>query len=66
MKTNKILDNSAIGAIRDRLCLSRHSGKEIVSLLYPLAIGNLIIAAMNMAAINEISMVDANIIRSVS
>ncbi|MDB6371446.1 MULTISPECIES: ExeA family protein [Photorhabdus] len=66
MKTNKILDNSAIGAIRDRLCLSRHSGKETVSLLYPLAIGNLIIAAMNMAAINEIPMVDANIIRSVS
>ncbi|WP_448511733.1 ExeA family protein [Photorhabdus laumondii] len=66
MKTNKILDNSAIGAIRDRLCLSRHSGKETVSLLYPLAIGNLIIAAMNMAEINEIPKVDANIIRSVS
>lgn len=66
IKINKILDNSAIGAIRDRLCLSRHSGKETVSLLYPLAIGNLIIAAMNMAAINEIPMVDANIIRSVS
>ncbi|AKH64889.1 MULTISPECIES: ExeA family protein [Photorhabdus] len=66
MKANKILDNSAIGAIRDRLCLSRHSSKETVSLLYPLAIGNLIIAAMNMAAINEIPMVDANIIRSVS
>ncbi len=66
MKTNKILDNSAIGAIRDRLCLSRHSSKETVSLLYPLAIGNLIIAAMNMAEINEIPKVDANIIRSVS
>ncbi|CAM3726062.1 MULTISPECIES: ExeA family protein [Xenorhabdus] len=66
METNKILDNSAIAAIRDRLCLSRHGGRETVSLLYPLAIGNLVTAAMNMAAINEIPTVDANIIRSVN
>lgn len=66
METNKILDNGAIAAIRDRLCLSRHGGRETVSLLYPLAIGNLVTAAMNMAAINEIPRVDANIIRSVN
>ncbi|HDW3810926.1 TPA: AAA family ATPase [Klebsiella pneumoniae] len=59
----RVLEASAINEIRNRLCLSRNGGRETVSLLYPLAIANLVTAAMNMAARDDIPRVDANVIK---
>ncbi|MDR5609785.1 MULTISPECIES: AAA family ATPase [unclassified Arsenophonus] len=68
---NKIITPEAIKAIRQRLSYQR-GGQSVpsqqrttVSLLYPLAIGNLLTAAMNLAAQNAIPVIDANIIHSV-
>ncbi|KFK92751.1 MULTISPECIES: ExeA family protein [unclassified Serratia (in: enterobacteria)] len=68
VEMDKVLAPSAVDAVRERLSLRRKNGNsavETVSLLYPLAIGNLVTAAMNLAAENDIPIVDANIIRSI-
>ncbi|WP_334470172.1 AAA family ATPase [Arsenophonus sp. PmNCSU2021_1] len=63
--TSKVLGPDAIPALRQRLSWLRPKKDTPVSLLYPLAIGNLVTAAMNLAAQNAIPVIDANIIHSV-
>lgn len=58
-----VLDSSAADAIRARLCNSSRRGD--VSLLYPLALGNLVIAAMNLAAEIGVPVVNADVIKGV-
>lgn len=58
-----IFDASAIDAIRARLSNNVGGRKGVVSLLYPLAVSNLSIAAMNLAAEIGAPMVDANVIK---
>ncbi|WP_334467739.1 AAA family ATPase [Arsenophonus sp. PmNCSU2021_1] len=62
---SKVLGPDAIPALRQRLSWLRPKKDTPVSLLYPLAIGNLLTAAMNLAAQNAIPVIDANIIHSV-
>lgn len=62
-KAGEIIDASGIDAIRARL--SHQSRKSTVSLLYPLAVSNLIIAAMNMAASIGVPVVNADVIRNI-
>lgn len=62
---NNVLGPDAIPALRQRLSWLRPKKDTPVSLLYPLAIGNLVTAAMNLAAENAIPVIDANIIHSV-
>lgn len=61
--TAEIIDASGIDAIRARL--SHQYRKSTVSLLYPLAVSNLIIAAMNMAANIGVPVVNADVIRNI-
>jgi type II secretory pathway predicted ATPase ExeA len=63
--SNNIIAPDAISALRQRLSWQRPNKQAAVSLLYPLAIGNLMTAAMNLAAQNAIPLIDANIINSV-
>jgi type II secretory pathway predicted ATPase ExeA len=58
-----ILDASAIDAIRARLSNNVGGRKGVVSLLYPLAISNLTIAAMNLAASIGVPVVNADVIK---
>ncbi|EAU0220185.1 AAA family ATPase [Salmonella enterica subsp. enterica] len=60
---SEVLDDSAADAIRARLCNSSRRGD--VSLLYPLALGNLVIAAMNLAAEIGVPVVNADVIKGV-
>lgn len=62
---NNVFGPDAIPALRQRLSWLRPKKDASVSLLYPLAIGNLMIAAMNLDAQNTIPVIDANIIHSV-
>lgn len=61
----EVLDESAIEAIRSRLSLRSGNGKMATSLLYPLAVCNLTIAAMNDAAALHIPVVDAGVIKGI-
>ncbi|WP_140919150.1 ExeA family protein [Limnobaculum xujianqingii] len=58
-----VLDKGAIDAIRARLSSSTRRGD--ISLLYPLAVGNLVIAAMNLAAEFGIPAVNADVIKGI-
>ena len=62
-----VLDQGAIEAIAARLSQpARHGGREVtVSLLYPLAIGNLVIAAMNLAVQLGVPKVTADVVKGV-
>jgi type II secretory pathway predicted ATPase ExeA len=62
-----VLDDGAIEAIAARLSQPKRYGgrEEAVSLLYPLAIGNLVIAAMNLAANLGVPVVTADVVRGV-
>ncbi|CAI8880296.1 ExeA family protein [Pseudomonas brassicacearum] len=62
-----VIDEGAIEAIAARLSQpSRHGGRDgTVSLLYPLAIGNLVIAAMNLAAQLGVPKVTADVVKGV-
>lgn len=62
-QASDVIDSSALDAIRTRL--SNQNRKTSVSLLYPLAIGNLMIAAMNLAAQVGVPVVNADVIRSI-
>ncbi|ARA75089.1 hypothetical protein B5S52_03975 [Pectobacterium brasiliense] len=59
-----IMDDSAIDAIRGRLSSNLGSRKN-VSLLYPLAVSNLVIAAMNLAAEIGVPVVNADVIKGI-
>ena len=61
----EIMDNSAIDAIRGRLSNQNSARKSVISLLYPLAVGNLLIAAMNLAADIGAPLVTADVIKGV-
>ena len=64
-----VIDTSGIEAIRAKLTIStnRRSGNRVdsVSLLYPLAIGNLLTACMNLAAEIGVPKVTADVVREV-
>jgi type II secretory pathway predicted ATPase ExeA len=62
-----VMDNGAIEAIAARLSQpQRHGGRDVtVSLLYPLAIGNLVIAAMNLAVQLGVPKVTADVVKGV-
>jgi type II secretory pathway predicted ATPase ExeA len=62
---NEVIDASGIEALRERLTLvSPRRDKETVSLLYPLAVGNLLIAAMNVAADVGAPVVNADVVKA--
>lgn len=63
----EVIDASGIQAIAERLSQSSRRGgrEESVSQLYPLAIGNLVIAAMNLAAHLGVPMVTADVVKGV-
>lgn len=61
----EVLDASATDAIRARLSNSIGGRKGVVSLLYPLAVSNLTIAAMNLAAQIGVPVVNADVIKGI-
>ncbi|BBT16253.1 ExeA protein [Metapseudomonas otitidis] len=61
-KLEEVIDPSGVQAVIDRLI---HAGKDGRSLLYPLAIGNLIVAAMNLATQIGESVVTADVVKGV-
>lgn len=60
-----VLDPSATDAIRARLSNNIGGRKGVVSLLYPLAVSNLTIAAMNLAAQIGVPVVNADVIKGI-
>lgn len=62
-----VIDASGIDALRARLTMTstRRDRAETVSLLYPLAVGNLMTAAMNLAAGLGVPVVTADVVRGV-
>ncbi len=62
-----VMDDGAVDAIVARLSQpTRHGGRDgSVSLLYPLAIGNLLIAAMNLAVQLGVPKVSADVVKGV-
>jgi type II secretory pathway predicted ATPase ExeA len=61
----EIIDRSGLEALRDRLTVPARDRRQCeVSLLYPLAVGNQLIAALNLAADLGAPVVTADIIRS--
>lgn len=63
----KVMDESAIDAIAERLTVRSRTAKgaEQHSLLYPLAVNNLVSAAMNQAAELGFDIVDADVVKGV-
>lgn len=63
----EVIDASGIDALRTRLTVSgnRHNRPVAVSLLYPLAVGNLLCAAMNLAAEVGAPVVTADVVKGV-
>ncbi|MQT39763.1 AAA family ATPase [Pseudomonas sp. FSL R10-0765] len=64
---SEIFDESAVRAVAARLSQPGRRGvqDESVSLLYPLAIGNLVIASLNLAAELGVPVVNADIVKGV-
>lgn len=60
-----IMDASAVEAIRARLSNLGSNRKSMVSLLYPLAVSNTVIAAMNLAAEIGVPQVNADVVKGV-
>ncbi|SSY80114.1 putative secretion ATPase, PEP-CTERM locus subfamily [Alysiella crassa] len=68
VKLEDVLDESAIDAIAERLTFTHRNGKNQLqqnSLLYPLAVNNLVSAAMNEAAGLGFERVDADIVKGI-
>lgn len=67
VKSGDIFDHDAMDAIRSRLIFSKSSSKsrEIVSLMYPLMVNNLVTASMNQAAQLGFTKVSGDLIREV-
>lgn len=63
----EVIDASGISALRDKLTLTaqRQNKRETISLLYPLAVGNLLTAAMNLAADLGVPLVTADVVKGV-
>lgn len=63
----KVMDESAIDAVAERLTVRSRTAKgaEQHSLLYPLAVNNLVSAAMNQAAELGFDIVDADVVKGV-
>lgn len=64
-KLADVMDDGAIDAIRARLSNQVGGRKHAVSLLYPLAVSNLAIAAMNLAAEIGVPVVNADVVKGV-
>ncbi|MFE8048776.1 ExeA family protein [Brenneria goodwinii] len=64
-KLTDVMDGSAIDAIRARLSNQVGGRKNVVSMLYPLAVSNLVIAAMNLAAEIGVPVVNADVVKGV-
>lgn len=64
-KLTDVMDSSAIDAIRARLSNQVGGRKNVVSMLYPLAVSNLVIAAMNLAAEIGVPVVNADVVKGV-
>lgn len=61
---NQIIDDSGILAITNKLVRTDNKGKVAQSLLYPLAIGNLLTGAMNMASELGVPVINADVIHN--
>ncbi len=63
----EVIDASGIDALRAKLTLTspRRDRPETVSLLYPLAVGNLLTACMNLAAEIGVPVVNADVVKGV-
>ena len=63
----EVIDTSGIDALRAKLTISstRRDRPETVSLLYPLAVGNLLTACMNLAAEIGVPTVTADVVKGV-
>lgn len=63
----EVIDESGIAALRSRLTVNsnRRDRPETVSLLYPLAVGNLLTACMNLAAEIGAPLVNADVVKGV-
>ena len=62
----EIIDASGIDAIRERLTMTHSRNRQdAVSLLYPLAIGNLVAASMNLAADIGSPIVNSDVVKGV-
>lgn len=59
-----LFDESAFGAIRERL-VQRRGKAQVVSMLYPLVVNNLVIKALNLAASVGVPVIDADLVREV-
>lgn len=64
-KTDEIFDKTALDAVRNRLVMTNSRNKTQTSLLYPLAVGNLLTGAMNLAAELGSELVTADVIKGV-
>ena len=67
-KIDEVIDASGIEALRNRLTVIRRSATQAtteVSLLYPLAVGNVMVSAMNLAAEIGIPVINAEVIKGV-
>ena len=64
---SEVIDASGIDALRAKLTVStnRRDRRDTVSLLYPLAVGNLLTASMNLAAEIGAPTVNADVVREV-
>lgn len=62
-----VIDASGVEALRAKLTIStnRRDRRDTVSLLYPLAVGNLLTACMNLAADIGVPTVNADVVREV-
>lgn len=63
-KLADIFDASAIPAIANRMTTRNNKGEITHSALYPLAIGNLVIAVMNAAAVIGVPVINGDVINS--
>lgn len=61
---NQLIDESGILAMTNKLVRTDNKGKVVQSLLYPLAVGNLITGAMNMAAELGVPVINADVINN--
>lgn len=64
-KTEEIFERDALEAVRERLVSTNARNKTQTSLLYPLAVGNLLTAAMNLAAELGLPKVTADVVKGV-
>lgn len=62
VQLEKVIDNTGIQAIAERLTTA---GRGDRSLLYPLAVGNLMVASLNLAALNCEPVINAQIVQGV-